>query len=150
VSEPTALAASEAAQVWVRAQLALAVEETGVSLAALGVACGKRSPTIAEGWQSGAKHLPAYMLACERVPRAVRARLIGALVRRLETGAMRVGLDAATSTLLARAGELVSELATAWMDRTLTDAERARIRAAVHALIEAAGRWLREDGGGAA
>lgn len=146
MSEPTALAASEAAQTWIRAELAETVRETKHSLAEIGAACGKRSPTIAEGWQSGAKHLPAYMLACERVPRAVRARLIGALVRRLETGAMRVGLDAATSTLLARAGELVSELATAWMDRTLTDAERARIRAAAHRLLEALSRWIREDG----
>lgn len=145
-AEPTALAASEAAQSFVRAELARAVQETGVSLAALGVACGKRSPTIAEGWQSGAKHLPVYVLANAAVPRAVRARLIAALVQRLEASAPRVGIDAATATLLVRAGELVTEIATALLDRQLSEDERGRIRAAAHRLLEALSRWIREDG----
>jgi hypothetical protein len=141
----TARAASEAAQTWTRAELAAALEGTGHSLAELAAACAK-NPTIAQDWQGGAKHLPVYALANERVPRSLRARLVGALVRRLETGATRIGLDAATARLLATSGELVSELATAWLDRELDDAERARIRIRVHALLEAAARWLREDG----
>lgn len=140
------LSPGESAQAWVRAELAKAMEETGHSLAELAAACAK-NPTVAQDWQGGAKHLPVYVLANEKVPRAVRARLIGALVRRLEAGATRVGLDAATARLLAAAGELVAELAAAWMDRELDPEERVRVRQRVHALLEAATRWLREDGG---
>lgn len=141
----TPQACSAAAQTWARAELAAALSETGCSLAELATACGK-NPSVAQDWQGGAKHLPVYALANERVPRAVRARLVGALVRRLETGAARIGLDAATGRLLATAGELVSELAAAWMDRELDPGERARVRARVVAVIEAGSRWLREEG----
>lgn len=73
----TAKALTEDAQAWTCAELATTVRDTPHSLAEIATACGK-SATIAEDWQGGSRHLPVYVLANLRVPRAVRARIIGA------------------------------------------------------------------------
>lgn len=136
--------AAESAQQWVAAALARTMHDASKSLAQLGVAVGHKSGSVAEDWQAGRKHLPVYVLACETVPRAVRARLIAALMQRLETGATRVGVDAATSHLLATSGRVVAAVALAWSDRELDESERAALRPLIHELVEACGRWLRE------
>ena len=144
---PTAQAAPVAAaeaQGWVVAELHRALADTRHSLAELAAACGK-SAGVAEGWGSGAKHFPVYALANARVPRSVRGRIVAALARRLEESAVRVGLDAATATLLARAGETIAAVGAAWSDRVLDAGERATLRPLVAALGEACSRWLRED-----